>query len=615
MIPKGYKQTEVGVIPENWICVPLLDKCELLNGLTYTPQDICDYGICVLRSSNIQNNQLIFDDSVYVNCEVENRKFIQKNDIIICVRNGSSALIGKCAKADRNYNMTFGAFMAVLRGENNDYIFQVLQQGNIQKCISKNSGATINQITNSDFKSIFIALPRNKTELDYISKSLAEIDNFISKLAKLIEKKKAIKQGAMQELLTGKKRLPGFTGVWKKVTLGEIGNLTGSGVDKKIIPDEIPITLLNYTNVYHQVAISRKDLHHKVTASAEKIKNCSILAGDVLITPTSETPEDIALSAVATENMHDVVYSYHVIRLRPFSNYNGYFINYALSTPTFREQSIQFAEGSGIRYVITLKKFKDMNVFIPLDKDEQDAIATVLSDMDNEINALEQKLEKYRQIKQGMMEQLLSGKIRLVVTESAQVPEKLKSKGSGHNHQFDDAVTIAAIVNAFYSDRFPLGRKKVQKLLYLLRRKQESAVTEFKKKAAGPYADEIRYKGGEPIAKKNGYISVKSSKKGSVFSRGEKISDALEYVNKWELNDDINWLISNFRYTKTNILELLATIDMAICDLKTDGLSISLQNIKNLIRSNKEWKAKLDKTYFSDRDIIWAMNECKRLFE
>ena len=81
------------------------------------------------------------------------------------------------------------------------------------------------------------------------------------------------------------------------------------------------------------------------------------MKGDVFLTPTSETPEDIALSAVALEDMEDVVYSYHVVRLRPKLNHNGAFINYALSTPMFREQAVQFAEGSGIRYVITLKKF------------------------------------------------------------------------------------------------------------------------------------------------------------------------------------------------------------------------------------------------------------------
>lgn len=589
VIPNGYKQTEVGVIPEDWICVPLLDKCKLLNGLTYTPQDICDYGICVLRSSNIQNNQLVFDDSVYVNCEVENRKFIQKNDIIICVRNGSSALIGKCAKADRNYNMTFGAFMAVLRGENNDYIFQVLQQGNIQKCISKNSGATINQITNSDFKSIFIAFPRNKTELDYISKSLAEIDNFISKLAKLIEKKKAIKQGAMQELLTGKTRLPGFTGNWEIKKLGEISKIKTGDKNNE------------------QKSSNGKYPFFVRSQKVERIDTYSF-DGEAILIPGEGNIGEIFHYINGKFDYHQRVY-----KISNFpKNISGKYIFYQMKY-SFGKYALKNTVKATVDS-LRLSTFINYSMSFPPTYFEQKAIATVLSDMDNEINALEKKLKKYRQIKQGMMEQLLSGKIRLVVTESAQVPEKLKSKGSGHNHQFDDAVTIAAIVNAFYSDRFPLGRKKVQKLLYLLRRKQESAVTEFKKKAAGPYADEIRYKGGEPIAKKNGYISVKSSKKGSVFSRGEKISDALEYVNKWELNCDINWLISNFRYTKTNILELIATIDMAICDLKTDGLSISLQNIKNLIRSNKEWKAKLDKTYFSDRDIIWAMNECKRLF-
>lgn len=252
------------------------------------------------------------------------------------------------------------------------------------------------------------------SEQERIAETLSDVDDLISSLEKLIVKKKAVKQCAMQELLTRKKRLASFDDNWETLSLAEIGAITGSGVDKKILPDEQPITLLNYTNVYHQVSISRKDLNHQVTASAEKIKNCSVLRGDVFLTPTSETPEEIATSAVASEDMLDVVYSYHVVRLRPNTCYNGAFINYALSTPMFREQAVQFAEGSGIRYVITLKKFKEMQLCIPTDKSEQDAIVSILSDMDNEIDSLEQKLAKTRQIKHGMMQQLLTGKIRLV---------------------------------------------------------------------------------------------------------------------------------------------------------------------------------------------------------
>ena len=115
MVKKGYKQTEIGVIPEDWECVLLLDKSKLLNGLTYTPDNVKNNGLLVLRSSNIQNNQLSLEDTLYVNCIVEDEKKIKDGDIMICVRNGSAALIGKCAQAHRDYDATFGAFMAVLR--------------------------------------------------------------------------------------------------------------------------------------------------------------------------------------------------------------------------------------------------------------------------------------------------------------------------------------------------------------------------------------------------------------------------------------------------------------------------------------------------------------------
>ena len=475
------------------------------------------------------------------------------------------------------------------------------------------------QLTVPQIENIELSLPMVEEQRN-IADALSDVDGMISSLEKLIAKKKAVKQGAMQELLTGKKRLSGFTGEWKMFSLGDIGLITGSGVDKKILPDEQSITLLNYTNVYHQISIARKDLNHQVTASVEKIKNCSVLKGDVFLTPTSETPEDIALSAVAAQDMPDVVYSYHVVRLRPNSNHNGAFINYELSTPIFRGQAVQFAEGSGIRYVISLKKFKEMQVYLPVDKIEQDAIVSILSDMDNEIEALEQKLKKARQIKQGMMQQLLTGKIRL--TEEAVATSVVENNDqvatpktqTNHNHQFDDAVMIAAIVNSFYSPKYPLGRKKVQKLLYLLRRKQEADTSAFKKKAAGPYADEVRYKGGEPIAKHNGYIETKKNNKGTLFFIGPKMASALEYIAKWQMQDSMDWLVKTFKYIGVEELELLATVDMAMCDLVHTGIEVSVDSIKQLIRSNEEWKAKLKKVTFSDDAIARAIEKCRELF-
>ena len=192
VIPEGYKKTEIGIIPEDWDVVPLLEKCQLINGLTYHPTNVKPYGILVLRSSNIQNDDFAFTDNVFVDIEVSDNLLIKSEDILICVRNGSSSLIGKCAMASKNYNATFGAFMAVLRGNNNGYIYQLLLQKTIQKAITKNSDSAINQITNGDLKKVQIPFPTAKKERDTIVSYLSDLDILIKGLNRLITKKKNI---------------------------------------------------------------------------------------------------------------------------------------------------------------------------------------------------------------------------------------------------------------------------------------------------------------------------------------------------------------------------------------------------------------------------------------
>ena len=403
MIPQGYKQTEIGVIPKEWSVLKLQDCASFLDHKRIPIKDSDRkkmrgsypyYG----ASGIIDYVDSYIFDGTYILLGEDGANIIDRSSRLAFIVNG------KCWINNHAH--------VIVPTPSIDIYFLSEYLESI-KYDEYNTGTAQPKLNREKCNGIPIAVP-SLNEQKRIAKVLSDVDSMISSLEKLIAKKKAVRQGAMQELLTGKKRLPGFAGDWENVSLGEIGTITGSGVDKKILPDEQPITLLNYTNVYHQITIARQDLNHQVTASYEKIKNCSVMKGDVFLTPTSETPEDIALSAVALEDMEDVVYSYHVVRLRPKLNHNGAFINYALSTPMFREQAVQFAEGSGIRYVITLKKFKEMQVYLPIGKAEQDGIVSILSDMDNEIEALDQKLAKTRQLKQGMMQQLLTGKIRLV---------------------------------------------------------------------------------------------------------------------------------------------------------------------------------------------------------
>ncbi len=410
MVKAGYKQTDIGIIPEEWEVVSLLEKTDLINGLTYSPSNIQDYGLLVLRSSNVQNGKFSFADTVYVNCAVLKERLIKANDILICVRNGSAALIGKCAKADKDYNATFGAFMSVLRGINNDYIFQLLQQGTIQKQIAKNSDSTINQITNSDFKQIKIPFPQEESERIHIATALSDMDSLITNLEKLIAKKRTIKQGAMQELLTGKRRLPGFNSEWVKMT---IGGMNGYLLRGSIDPQRYNSSLFFE---YSMPAFDEGKGPQKIFG-VDMHSNRTVISGKVLLFNKLNVRQKRIWLVNANED--------NSICSSEFLAYCSdridlCFLAHLLSTEKITKDFIDMSTGSSnSQKRISPKNFMEYVICIPADKHEQSAIAKILSDMDSEIEELEKKLGKYKAIKVGMMNELLTGRIRLIDKEEA----------------------------------------------------------------------------------------------------------------------------------------------------------------------------------------------------
>lgn len=437
-------------------------------------------------------------------------------------------------------------------------------------------------------------IPQNKEEQTAIAEALSDIDGLISSLKKLIEKKKAIKQGAMQELLTGKKRLPGFSGEWSNLRIEEIANLH----DNLRVPVEK--SMREKGNIPYYGANGIQDYVNGYTHNGSYVLIAEDGANDL-----QEYPIRYASGKMWVNNHVHVLDGKNSVS-------DTRFLSYSMSTIDY-----QAAITGGTRAKLNGHILMQLALDLP-PLAEQQAIAQVLSDMDSEIEQLKKKLSKYQQIKQGMMQELLTGRIRLVDADGKEQPKtqvlQEKQAQPAHNQHFDDAVMIAGIVNAFYSEKYPLGRKKVQKLLYLVRRKEQADISAFHKKAAGPYADEVRYKGGEPIAQKNKYIQVKRSEKGSCFEKGVQMQQALTYLKDWGKQADVDWLVSQFQYTSVNELELLATVDMAICDLRREGKEISVASIKDLIRSNKEWRDKLKKAYFKDADIQRAIKHCQELF-
>lgn len=486
---------------------------------------------------------------------------------------------------------------------------------------ASSEGSTISRLYNGIICDTEILLPPLEEQVA-IAEVLSDVDSLIFSLQKLIEKKKAIKQGTMQELLTGQKRFLGFSGEWETRKVGELCSIvtkqTGFDYTSTIKPNLIEHPQSNVLPMIQTKNFEGRKFNFSTdyyipTGIAKEFDKIVLDTVCLLFSIVGASVGNIGLfpgdkvafcgGAIGIAKFYheiDAIYAFY------------YFLSES------GQQQIRNVTKGGAQATVTIEDIREFTIPYPNLK-ERTLIAQTLSDMDNEIEQLEKKLAKYQQIKQGMMQELLTGRIRLVDADGKEQPKAqiLQEKQSqpAHNQHFDDAVMIAGIVNAFYSEKYPLGRKKVQKLLYLVRRKEQADISAFHKKAAGPYADEVRYKGGEPIAQKNKYIQVKRNEKGSRFEKGVQMQQALTYLQDWGKQGDVDWLVSQFQYTSVNELELFATVDMAICDLKQEGKEISVASIKNLISSNKEWRAKLKKAYFRDSEIQRAIKKCQDLFE
>lgn len=468
-----------------------------------------------------------------------------------------------------------------------------------------NAGITATPlISKTEFEKFEFSVEVDKKYQKIIAGALSDVDNLIENLEELIEKKKQIKLGTMQDLLTGKKRLPGFNKEWKTNSLGELGVFTSGGVDKKLVSGQKSVTLLNFLDVYHKDFIYKNELHHIVTASDDQIRKCTLKRGDVFFTPSSEIRTDLAMSAVVMEDCPGYVYSYHITRYRFNDEFDIKFKSYIFNTKYFLDQASLICEGSGKRYVVNLSKFKTLTIKYPEDTNEQRAIAEILWDIDQEIKNLEIELEKYKQLKQGMMEQLLTGKIRLVDEEQE---TKVIQMPKTHNQQFDDAVVFANIVASCYDPKYPLGRKKCQKMMYLFKRFNDESVEQFGHYAAGPYDNKARYGGFESIAIKNGYVVENKSNQGSSFAPGQDIEKAKAYCNKYGYDKFIPIFNEYLRYMKVDKLELYTTVDKTILELKQQNKQINLQTVKDYIANDKTWVPKLSREVFNDDNINSAI--------
>jgi len=416
----GYKQTEVGVIPEDWAVSPLGKLADSSSGTTpsRTLQDryYTNGSIPWVKTLDLANADLLGTSERVTELALKETCLrIYPAGTVLVAMYGGFQQIGRTGllRIPAAVNQAITAIQPKNDALVSEYLLGTLNyRVDYWKRVASSSRKDPN-ITGRDIRNFPIAYP-SPPEQRAIAGALGDVDALLGALEQLLAKKRDLKQAAMQQLLTGQTRLPGFTGKWEVKRLVELGKISGAGVDKKIRPGEPQVRLVNYMDVYRRNFIYSKDLNHVVSARPDQAARCAVEQGDVFFTPSSEMPFDIAVSAIAMEDIPDAAYSYHVVRLRLNEDWDLLFRAYAFKSQEFLNQAARACEGSGVRYVITQGKFRQLSVRFPPQKAEQAAIGAVLSDMDAELAALEARLAKTRALKQGIMQELLTGKTRLI---------------------------------------------------------------------------------------------------------------------------------------------------------------------------------------------------------
>ncbi|EPA1832012.1 TPA: restriction endonuclease subunit S [Klebsiella pneumoniae] len=312
------------------------------------------------------------------------------------------------------------------RGMTAEYAYHFLKTINFESHSGKSGVPGINR---NDVHKEIVYFPINQIEQTAIVNILNDTDVLISELEKLIAKKQAIKTAAMQQLLTGRTRLPQFAkqpsgaiknyksselGIipddWETVAMGEMGVTYGglSGKSKNDFGSGNSL-YVPFTNIMANVIVN---VNHLERVNVQETQR-QVLPGDLLFNGSSETPEEVCFCSLMSEEIDKLYLNSFCFGFRANSQpkYLPLYIAYWFRSSAGRTAVSIMAQGS-TRYNISKSQFLTLKIVLPPIL-EQTAIATVLSDMDAELEKLEQKLAKIRDIKQGMMQQLLTGRIRL----------------------------------------------------------------------------------------------------------------------------------------------------------------------------------------------------------
>jgi type I restriction enzyme, S subunit len=388
----GYKQTEVGVIPEDWDSVPITDYTrEIFLGLTSKVDYVSRGGVPLVRATDIASGRLSFANvreiSVAQHKKLTKYRKARRGNVLV----SKSGSLGVCALVENDREFSIYESIIVLQpGTQLDskFLLSLLRHERTQtRMVGAKVGSTVSHLNLETFRKLVIPLPPTKAEQEAIAGALSDADGLIESLEQLVAKKRHLKQGAMQQLLTGKKRLPGFSGEWEEKLLGDVVNINKgtliTGETAKHGP--VPVIAGGKKPAYFHNSANRTGKTITVSGSGANAGYVGYYDGPIFASDCSTIGEG--------------------------GNYTIEFVYFLL---LMNQEEIYKAQTGGAQPHIHPNDLRPLEFAFPKTTAEQTAIAGALSDMDGEIEALETKLGKARQLKAGMMHNLLTGRIRLI---------------------------------------------------------------------------------------------------------------------------------------------------------------------------------------------------------
>lgn len=423
-VRRSYKQTEVGLVPEAWALTPLSDLFVFSGGYTASRAQLSAAGHCYLHYGDIHastkttidttaDQQHIPRLSVPLG-DVSPKSLLKDGDVVFVDASEDDEGASKHVVVANQADVPFiaGLHTIVAKGLTNDldkeyrrYCFQT--RAIRQQFLYYAVGTKVKGISKTNIARLLLPVPP-LPEQRAIASALSDVDALIDGLTRLIAKKRDLKQAAMQQLLTGQTRLPGFVGEWEVKRVGELGTfLKGSGVRKdEARSGDLPCIRYGEIYTHHDdfVGAFNSWISREVADTATLLRR-----GDLLFAGSGETKEEIGKCVAFLDDI-EAYAGGDIVILRPNTD-DALFLGYLLNTPAVASQKASQAQGDAVVH-IGARAIASISVSLP-GLAEQVAIARVVSDMDAELAALESRRKKTRDLKLGMMQELLTGRVRL----------------------------------------------------------------------------------------------------------------------------------------------------------------------------------------------------------